>query len=109
MSQALLVSESTLTARYQTTIPATVRETLQLKKQDKIRYTIQSDGNVLLSSASLEEDDPILDSFLTFLANDISNYPQRLQPLTAQMKAEDDLLVEGIEVDLNSPLSEEDE
>ena len=109
MSQALLVSESTLTARYQTTIPATVREALQLKKKDKIQYTIQSDGNVLLSCAKPEEDDPVLDAFLAFLANDISKHPERLQPMTAQMKAEDDLLVEGIEVDLDSPLSEEDE
>ncbi|MFM6063282.1 MAG: type II toxin-antitoxin system PrlF family antitoxin, partial [Microcystis panniformis] len=36
--------ESTLTDRYQTTIPDSVRKVLGLNKRDKICYNIQPDG-----------------------------------------------------------------
>jgi antitoxin PrlF len=45
---APLEAESTLTDRYQTTVPETVRRALRLKKRDKIRYTIRSSGEVVL-------------------------------------------------------------
>lgn len=38
MTQPLEV-ESTLTDRYQTTVPATVRQALKIGKRDKIHYT----------------------------------------------------------------------
>ena len=41
--------ESTLTDRYQTTVPETVRRALRLGKRDKIHYTIRSDGEVVLT------------------------------------------------------------
>ena len=41
--------ESTLTDRYQTTVPETVRRVLKLGKRDKIHYTIRLDGEVVLS------------------------------------------------------------
>ena len=36
--------ESTLTDRYQTTVPESVRNALKLSKRDKIRYTIRLSG-----------------------------------------------------------------
>ena len=44
--------ESTLTDRYQTTVPETVRRALRLGKRDKIHYTIRSDGEVVLTRAT---------------------------------------------------------
>ena len=41
---ATLEVESTLTDRYQTTVPETVRRALQLSKRDKIHYTIRAGG-----------------------------------------------------------------
>jgi bifunctional DNA-binding transcriptional regulator/antitoxin component of YhaV-PrlF toxin-antitoxin module len=38
---ATLEAESTLTDRYQTTVPETVRRALRLGKRDKMRYTIR--------------------------------------------------------------------
>jgi antitoxin PrlF len=35
---ATLEAESTLTDRYQTTVPETVRRALRLRKRDKIQY-----------------------------------------------------------------------
>jgi antitoxin PrlF len=109
MAQPILVSESTLTDRYQTTIPDTVRKALHLKKKDKICFTIASDGNVLLTRAEVEEDDPVLGEFLAFLANDIVKNPAQIKPLTIDMKTRGDVLIEGVEFDIDSPLLDEDE
>jgi antitoxin PrlF len=43
-------AESTLTDRYQTTIPDPVRKALHLNKRDKIHYTIQPNGQVINDS-----------------------------------------------------------
>ena len=106
MANALLVSESTLTDRYQTTVPDAVRKALQLNKREKIRYTIQSDGNVLLSRADQDEPDPALDGFLTFLANDIQQNPQRLKAVTPELVSRIQELVGDIDIDLDAPLDD---
>ena len=70
---ATLETESTLTDRYQTTVPATVRRALQLGKRDKIHYRIRPDGEVVLMRADRsDEADPVLASFLRFIENDIT-------------------------------------
>ncbi|MFN5651359.1 MAG: type II toxin-antitoxin system PrlF family antitoxin, partial [Actinomycetes bacterium] len=46
---AKLEAESTLTDRYQTTGPETVRRALKLGKRDKIHYTIRPGGEVVLT------------------------------------------------------------
>jgi antitoxin PrlF len=106
----VLQSESTLTDRYQTTIPDTVRKVLGLNKRDKIAYTIQPNGQVILSRVSeSEEADPVLESFLHFLAQDIHEKPQRLQTISADWVNKIQSLVADVEIDLNAPLSDEDE
>lgn len=109
MAQSILVSESTLTDRYQTTVPDIVRKALQLKKKDKIQFTIASDGKVSLSRVVTEEDDPVLGEFLAFMAKDMTDNPQHIKPLTVDMKAKGDALITGVEFDINEPLSDEDE
>ena len=62
---AILEVESSLTDRYQTTVPETVRDVLKLGKRDKIHYTIRSSGEVVLTRATaLQGDDPMLGQFL---------------------------------------------
>ncbi len=51
--------ESKLTARYQTTIPESVRHVLGLKKLDKISYYILSNGQVLIFRADSDERETI--------------------------------------------------
>lgn len=109
MANSLLVTESTLTDRYQTTVPDAVRKALHLNKRDKIRYTIQADGNVLLSRADLDEADPVLGSFLGFLANDIKYNPQHVKAVSPELVARIQNLVADVEVDLDAPLNDEDE
>lgn len=109
MLQETLVTESTLTERFQTTIPSIVRQALHLNKKDKIKFIIQSDGNVMLSRVESTESDPVVESFLAFIANDMQNNPDKLQTLSASMCDRISALTANIEIDLDAPLSEEDE
>ena len=107
---ATLEAESTLTDRYQTTVPETVRRALRLRKRDKIQYVIRPSGEVVLTRASdAEADDPVLGQFLGFLAHDIATHPERLQSLSSSFVQRVQSLVGEVEVDLNAPLSEDDE
>ena len=107
---ATLEVESTLTDRYQTTVPETVRRALQLGKRDKIHYTIRPGGEVVLTRAeSAEEYDPVLGQFLGFLSRDIASHPERLQAIDASFVQRLQSLTGGIEVDLDAPLSADDE
>lgn len=108
MANPILVSESTLTDRYQTTVPGPVRKALRLHKREKIRYTIQPDGSVLLSRADQDNADPALGRFLSFLANDIQRDPQRLKAITPELVSCIQNLVGDINIDLNAPLDDED-
>jgi antitoxin PrlF len=109
MPQLPLETESTLTERFQTTVPSVVRKALHLSKKDKIKFTVQADGNVTLSRVQQDEADPALDAFLSFLGNDIQNHPESIQPLSASMKDSAASLITDVEVDLDAPLSEDDE
>ncbi|WP_338847018.1 type II toxin-antitoxin system PrlF family antitoxin [Massilia sp. W12] len=102
--------ESSLTDRYQTTVPEAVRQVLGLKKRDKLRFSLRADGSVLLSRAEpqAEQDDPALNAFLALLENDISQQPQRLQALGAVQVAQWQALVQGVDVDLDAALPEDE-
>jgi antitoxin PrlF len=107
---ATLEVESTLTDRYQTTVPETVRRALNLGKRDKIHYTIRPSGEVMLTRAEpSEEDDPVLGQFLGFLATDITRHPERLQSMDAGFVQRLQSLVGDIDVDLDAPLSADHE
>jgi antitoxin PrlF len=104
-----LRSESTLTQRYQTTIPAPIRQALGLNKNDKICYTIESDNRVLISRVEDTESDPILENFLDFLAQEMTDNPKNIQAISSDLFNRAQSLVSGIEVDLDAPLVDEDE
>jgi len=107
---ATLEVESTLTDRYQTTVPETVRRALRLGKRDKIHYSIRPSGEVVLTRADVAEgDDPVLGEFLSFLARDIAGHPERLQAVNAGLVQRLHALVGDIEVDLDTALSADDE
>ncbi|MFT6155855.1 MAG: antitoxin PrlF [Neolewinella sp.] len=105
----ILSAEATLTDRYQNTVPAAVRKALHLAKGDKVRYAVSDTGEVTLSRADSEPADPIIGQFLSFLANDMQKHPDRLQAVTPALRDRIDALVGDMDVDLNEPLSEEDE
>ncbi len=107
---ATLEVESTLTDRYQTTVPEMVRRRLRLGKRDKLHYSIRPNGEVVLSRAEVSgNDDPVLGQFLSFLSRDMAEHPERLQALDAGFVQRLQSLTTGIEVDLEAPLSADDE
>lgn len=107
---ATLDAESTLTDRYQTTVPETVRRALRLGKRDKIQYTIRPGGEVVMARVEAAEDnDPVLGEFLSFLSRDIARHPARLQTIDADLMQRLHDLTAGIEVDLDAALPADDE
>jgi len=105
---ATLELESTLTDRYQTTVPDGVRRVLKLGKRDRIRYLVQSNGSVILQRAD-QVDDPVLGSFLDFLARDIATHPQHVRAINADLAQRISSLVKGVKVDLEAALDPADE
>ena len=107
---AILSAESTLTDRYQTTVPDAVRKALHLDKRDRLRYTVLADGVVQLSRLDASDDvDPAISGFLNFLANDMTAHPQHLQPMTSALRGQIQHLTAGIHVNLTGTLSPENE
>lgn len=102
--------DSTLTDRYQTTVPASVRRALKLKRRDRIHYVIRPGGDVVLTRAGSEpSQDPVVASFLAFLERDLQEHPENICPVTASTFAEAERLAAGIEVDLDEALPEDDD
>ena len=100
-------AESTLTDRYQTTIPAMVRKALGLTKGDKLEFLLDENGGIRLSRQKPEEPehlDPVLAGFLDLLAKDIEENPQNLREIDDSLWLGIDKLTEGVEVDLDEKL-----
>lgn len=102
--------ESTLTDRYQTTVPEIVRLALRLGKRDKIRFSIRPNGEVVLSRSDHSEvDDPVLGAFLEFLARDLADHPERLEVVDQGFVDRIFSVAGDIDIDLDAPLSAKDE
>jgi antitoxin PrlF len=99
--------ESTLTDRYQTTVPGPVRRALKLGKRDKIRYVVRGGEVVITRATAGEEDDPVVGKFLEFLAQDMGRHPERIRPVSASLIKRARALTKGVKIDLNAPLDDE--
>ena len=103
-------AESTLTDRYQTTVPEPVRLALKLGKRDKLRYALRPDGSVLMTRApQADAEDPVLEQFLDFMARDLASHPERLRSIDRGLIERIQALVGQVEVDLDAPLSPDNE
>lgn len=102
--------ESTLTDRYQTTVPETVRRALRLGKRDKIHYAVRPNGEVVMTRADASAgNDPVLGQFLGFLARDLASHPERLMAVDAAFVQRLRSLVGDVEVELDVALPADDE
>lgn len=71
---------------------------------------IRPSGKVVLTRAEAAEgDDPVLGRFLDFLARDITSHPERPQAVDAGLVQRLHALVGDVEVNLDAPLSADDE
>lgn len=105
---AVLEAESTLTDRYQTTVPEPVRRALGLQKRDAIHYELLPDGHVRMSRAVEHNADPVISEFLAFLATDMAR-AESVTQANASLVAGIQELVSGVEIDLDAALSPDDE
>lgn len=104
----VLEANSTLTDRYQTTVPEPVRIALGLKKRDAIHYEVLADGQVRLSRAADRQEDPAVAGFLSLLEKDMERGGS-VTMANAELVAGIQKLVQGVEIDLEAPLSPDDE
>lgn len=65
---------STITSKYQTTVPEKIRSVLNLKQKDKLCYSILSDGKILVEKAN--DEDHVIENFLEFIEKSMTNEPQ---------------------------------
>jgi antitoxin PrlF len=79
-----------------------------LGKRDRIRYLVQDNGSVVLQRAD-DEGDPVLGTFLNFLAKDIAEHPQRVRTIDTGLAKRMRSLTKGITVDLDAALDPADE
>jgi antitoxin PrlF len=100
---------SKLTERYQTTLPSSVRKQLKLGKGDRIRYCMDASGRVYIEAVKTDEADPALGAFLDFVEADIKAHPERLRAFDGDLHDRLKALVGDVAVDLDAPLSPEDE
>ncbi len=105
---AILEAESTLTDRYQTTVPEPVRRALGLNKRDAIHYELLPDGQVRMSRAAEHNSDPVISEFLAFLETDIGR-GESVSKANSDLVMEIQKLVSGVEIDLEAALPPDDE
>lgn len=106
----LATSVSKLTDRYQTTVPSGVRKQLQLKKGDQIHYCTEPNGRVYIEPVNPHgTNDPALGAFLDFIESDIKENPNHLQAFGGELLERLTSLVGDVDIDLDAPLSADDE
>ena len=100
---------SKITSRYQTTVPSGVRRQLKLGKGDQIRYCTSSSGRIYIEAVRMSEDDPALGAFLDFIEAEIKAHPEHVQAFNGGLYDRLKALVGDVAVDLDKPLSPDDE
>ncbi len=75
----------------------------------EVKAHVIAPGRMLVSVAEpvTERRDPVMQSFLAFLANDIAKAPERVKPMSRELAGRIDRLVEEVSVSCNESLDEE--
>jgi len=100
---AMLEEISTITAKGQTTVPKSVRTALGVDYGGKIAFRVDERG-VSVHRAEVDNDDPAIDRFLAFLADDITRRPEAVTALTPALVERLAALTEGVKVDFEAPI-----
>jgi antitoxin PrlF len=75
----------------------------------EVKAHVIAPGRMLISVAEpvTERRDPVMQSFLAFLASDIAKAPERIKPMSPELARRIDRLVEEVSVSGNESLEEE--
>ncbi len=101
---ALLRKVSTITEKGQVTIPKSVREALGLDYGGRIAFYVDENRKVSIERDDHDEDDPVIDSFLAFLANDMERDPSRISAIPDALRERMQGLIKGMNVDPDDPI-----
>lgn len=108
----ILEIPATVTERGQTTVPAAIRKMLNLGKRGHVVFRGMADGTVVIAKKEeadvVGDDDPVIGKFLAFLAQDMADHPQRIRAVPRDLIGRAKALVEGVEVDLDAALPDDD-
>ena len=64
---------------------------------------------VMSRVGAVEVEDPVMGQFLSFLARDFASHPERLSSINVELAGRIQSLVSGVKIDLDAPLSADDE
>lgn len=98
---------SKITSQGQTTVPKDIRDVLHVAEGDELKYSLDENGRVILSRADAEIEDPIITRFLSFLATDMLEHPERISALPEGLLSRAAALTEGMEINLDEPIEGE--
>lgn len=104
---ALLRKVSTITEKGQVTIPKPVREALGLELGGRVAFCIDENRNVFVERDDVDLDDPLIDQFLVFLANDMERHPERISAFPDELRSRMQVLVGDADVDPDDPIEDE--
>ena len=68
---SIIYEIATMTAKGQITLPKTVRQALRVDVGTKVAFEVHEDGQIVVSRADAEHEDPAIGAFLDLLAADI--------------------------------------
>ena len=68
---SLIQEVATMTAKGQITVPKPIRQALGADVGTRVRFELQENGQVVVSRADPEHEDPAIGAFLDLLARDI--------------------------------------
>lgn len=98
------VVTSKVTARSQTTLPPAVRTVLGIHPGQRVGYVIENKDVRLINASAPEEGDPVLDSFLAFLGNDIAKHPSRIRAFPQALLDRARAVTSGVPIDHDAPI-----
>jgi len=98
------VVTSKVTERSQTTLPPAVRTVLGLQPGERLGYVIEGSDVRLVNASSLEHQDPVLDSFLTFLGRDLATRPHRVTAFPRSLLERAQAIASGVSIDHDTPI-----
>lgn len=95
---------SKITEKGQVTVPKFVREALGVGYGGQVAFYIDDDQTVRVERVE-ENDDPAIDSFLQFLARDMTDNPSiSIEDLPQTLRERIQLQTEGMDVDIDAPI-----
>ena len=93
---------ATMTAKGQITVPKPIRQALGADVGTKVTFELHENGQVVVSRADAEHEDPAIGAFLDLLARDIeaARLVEQLPDSLARMMPED----AELDIDLDEPI-----